>query len=130
VAVHGLLSLVKKGTNFPFIIVAPQCAEARIWEHEPLLQLLDQVAAKYAVDPKRVYRTGLSMGGYGTWKLGLQHPGRFAVLVPICGGGNLIDAVLGPRDGRPNSSTCRSGPFTARKTTSCPCPNRSAWWPG
>jgi len=98
VAVHGPLSLVKQGRNFPFIIVAPQCAEARVWENEPLLQLLDQVETQYAVDPKRVYLTGLSMGGYGTWKLGLQHPERFAALVPICGGGNLIDAVLGPRD--------------------------------
>lgn len=98
VAVHGPLKLVRHGTNFPFIIVAPQCAENRLWENGPLLQLLDQVERNYRVDRKRVYLTGLSMGGYGTWSLGLQHPERFAALVPICGGGNMIDVLLGPRD--------------------------------
>lgn len=97
VAVHGPLKLVRHGTNFPFIIVAPQCAENRLWENGPLLQLLDQVERNYRVDRKRVYLTGLSMGGYGTWSLGLQHPERFAALVPICGGGNMIDVLLGPR---------------------------------
>ena len=97
-AVHGLLKQVKLGQEFPFIIVAPQCPEDQIWETEPLLQLLDQAEKKYSVDPKRVYLTGLSMGGFGTWKLGLAHPERFAALVPICGGGNMIEVALGPRD--------------------------------
>ncbi len=96
--VHGPMKLVKQGTNFPFIIIAPQCPEKQIWQSEPLLQLLDQVAAKYAVDPKRIYLTGLSMGGYGTWQLGLRHPEKFAALVPICGGANVIEALLGPGD--------------------------------
>jgi predicted peptidase len=98
VAIHGPLSLVKQGTNFPFIIVAPQCPTGQLWENDPLLQLLDDLEKKYAVDPKRVYLTGLSMGGYGTWKLGLADPERFAALVPICGGANMIDALLGPGD--------------------------------
>jgi predicted peptidase len=97
-AIHGPMSLAKQGTNFPFIIVAPQCPENQIWENEPLLQLLDGMEKKYAVDSKRIYLTGLSMGGYGTWKLGLAHPERFAALVPICGGGNMIDVILGPGD--------------------------------
>ena len=50
------------------------------------------------MDTNRVYLTGISMGGYGTWQLGLRHPGKFAALVPICGGGNMIGVVLGPRD--------------------------------
>ncbi len=98
VAIHGPPSLAKQGKEFPFIIVAPQCAEGQLWENESLLKLLDHIAAKYAVDPNRVYLTGLSMGGYGTWRLGLAHPERFAALVPICGGGNMIDALLGPGD--------------------------------
>ncbi|MFO1514526.1 MAG: prolyl oligopeptidase family serine peptidase, partial [Verrucomicrobiota bacterium] len=69
-----------------------------IWENEPLLQLLDQMEKKYSVDPKRIYLTGLSMGGYGTWKLGLSYPGKFAAIVPICGGCNMIDVLLGPGD--------------------------------
>ena len=98
VAIHGPLSNVKQGKDFPFIIVAPQCPEGQIWDNESLLKLLDHFIANYAVDTNRVYLTGLSMGGYGTWRLGLAHPERFAALVPICGGGNLIDAFLGPRD--------------------------------
>ena len=98
VAAHGPLSLVKQGTNFPFIIVAPQCPSSQVWENEPLLQLLESVEKSYRVDAKRIYLTGLSMGGYGTWKLGLTYPDKFAALAPICGGCNLIEVVLGPRD--------------------------------
>jgi predicted peptidase len=97
-SIHGPMSLVKQGTNFPFIIIAPVCPEGQVWENEPLLQLLDRIEKKYAVDTNRVYLTGLSMGGYGTWKLGLARPERFAALVPICGGGNMIDVILGTRD--------------------------------
>jgi predicted peptidase len=95
VATHGPLSLVKQGTNFPFIIVAPQCPDNQRWNTEALLQLLEHVTAQHAVDTNRIYVTGLSMGGYGTWSLGLGVPGKFAAIAPICGGGNLIDMVLG-----------------------------------
>jgi predicted peptidase len=98
VAIHGPMSLVKQGTNFPFIIVAPQCPDDQRWEPEALLQLLEHVTARLAVDTNRVYVTGLSMGGYGTWSLGLKFPEKFAAIAPICGGGNIIDMVLaGPR---------------------------------
>jgi predicted peptidase len=97
-AVHGPLKQVKLGQEFPFIIVAPQCATGELWQSEPLLRLLNQVEEKFAVDPKRVYLTGISMGGYGTWQLGLQHPEKFAAIVPICGGGNLIEVILGARE--------------------------------
>lgn len=95
VAVHGPMSLVKQGTNFPFIIVAPQCPAGEIWENEPLLQLLNRVETALAVDTNRVYLTGLSMGGYGSWRLGLAYPERFAALAPICGGANMIEVILG-----------------------------------
>ncbi|HPY30327.1 MAG TPA: prolyl oligopeptidase family serine peptidase [Verrucomicrobiota bacterium] len=98
VAIHGPPSLVKQGTNFPFLIVAPQCPEGQRWENDPLVRLLDHVTRQYAVDPSRIYLTGLSMGGYGTWKLGLTYPEKFAALVPICGGGEFIDALLVSRD--------------------------------
>ena len=100
VAIHGPLSLVRQGTNFPFIIVAPLCPEGQQWENEPLLKLLDQVSRKYAVDTNRVYLTGLSMGGYGTWKLALACPEKFAAIAPICGGASMIEVLLGTRDNR------------------------------
>ena len=98
VAIHGPPSLVKQGKEFPFIVIAPQCAEGERWQEEALLQLLDHVVHDYAVDTNRVYLTGLSMGGFGTWKLGISHPERFAAIVPICGGGETIDVLLAARE--------------------------------
>jgi predicted peptidase len=80
--------------NLPFIIVSPQCPEGKIWSNDLLLALLDEIEAKYAVDTQRVYLTGLSMGGFGTWSLGLSHPERFAAIAPVCGGGEFITPLL------------------------------------
>ena len=96
VAVHGPLAEVRKGTNFPFIIVAPQCPEERIWENAALLRLLDEMTSRLRVDTRRVYLTGLSMGGFGSWRLGMTQPSRFAALAPICGGGSMIDSLAIP----------------------------------
>jgi len=98
VAIHGPMSLVKKGTNFPFIIVAPLCPAGERWQNDSLNFLLDHVEKKYRVDKSRVYLTGLSMGGYGTWSLGVTKPERFAAIAPICGGGSVIDVILAGRD--------------------------------
>lgn len=89
VAVHGPIKVVEAGTDLPFIIAAPQCPENHWWSDylDDLLGLIDTVSAEYAVDPARVYLTGLSMGGYGTWHLAAEHPERFAAIAPICGGG-------------------------------------------
>ncbi len=94
VARHGPPKLVRQGRSFPFLIVAPQCPAGRIWDNNTLLALLDHIMNTYRVDPKRVYLTGLSMGGFGTWSLGIAHPERFAALVPICGGGNPTSIFL------------------------------------
>ncbi len=55
--------------------------------------LLDSVIKEYHVDKDRVYLTGLSMGGFGTWALAAAFPGKFAALAPICGGGSPADAA-------------------------------------
>lgn len=101
VATHGPLKHVTADSDFPFIVISPQCPEKQVWTKEPLLALLDDAAAKYAVDTRRVYLTGLSMGGYGTWALGLAYPEKFAAIVPICGGGQMIGVILGSRDKGP-----------------------------
>jgi len=85
---HGPPKLIAAGKQFPFIVVSPQCPRNEKWSPEVLTALLDEVQEKYAVDKDRVYVTGLSMGGFGTWMLATEHPDRFAALVPICGGGN------------------------------------------
>ena len=94
VAKHGVPKIDTQQTSFPFIVAAPQCPPKKIWSNDLLLALLDEVETKYAVDTQRVYLTGLSMGGYGTWSLGLSRPERFAAIAPICGGGELITPLL------------------------------------
>jgi predicted peptidase len=94
VTVHCPPKNVAQNPDFPFILVSPQCPEGEIWSSESLLGLLEKVMQEQQADPERVYLTGLSMGGYGTWDLGLQHPEKFAAIVPICGGGELITLLL------------------------------------
>jgi predicted peptidase len=62
------------------------------------LALLNEITRKYRVDLSRIYLTGLSMGGYGTWDLGLSYPEKFAAIVPICGGGHYITMLLASRE--------------------------------
>ena len=91
---HGPPKLAGAGKDLGFIIVSPQCPDGDWWTEkgEMLIHLLDDIQAGYAVDPNRVYLTGLSMGGYGTWTLGAAYPDRFAAMVPICGGGKRFQA--------------------------------------
>lgn len=86
---HGPPKLIEQGRDLPFIVVSPQCPAGRWWTEQvdTLVALLDEVQSKYSVDPDRVYLTGLSMGGFGSWVLGCRHPERFAAIAPICGGG-------------------------------------------
>ena len=87
---HGLPKFLDERPEFPFIVVSPQCLAEQWWDTDLLITLLDTVCAEYRVDKSRVYVTGLSMGGYGTWALALAQPRRFAAIVPICGGGNRL----------------------------------------
>jgi predicted peptidase len=95
VKIHGPPKLVEKRADFPFIVVAPQCPPVKYdmkeivkaWKADELIQLVDHVAKNLNIDPTRIYVTGLSMGGFGTWRLVAAHPERFAAALPICGGG-------------------------------------------
>ncbi|GAB4454040.1 MAG: prolyl oligopeptidase family serine peptidase [Anaerolineae bacterium] len=90
VKIHGIPKVVEQRPDFPFVVVSPQCPRPSWWtaEVDALNALLDEVIATHAVDPARVYLTGLSMGGFGTWALAMAHPERFAAIAPICGGGD------------------------------------------
>jgi predicted peptidase len=94
VAAFGPPKVATIETNFSFIVVSPQCPDGKIWSDDLLLALLDEVETKYAIDPRRVYLTGLSLGGFGTWSLGLSHPERFAAIAPCCGGGDFLTPHL------------------------------------
>ena len=83
---HGVPKIAEADENFPFIVVAPQCQKDRWWSVETLKILLDEIEKTYRVDSRRIYLTGLSMGGFGTWELAMDQPRRFAAIAPICGG--------------------------------------------
>jgi len=82
--------------RFPCIVVAPQCPAEQNWAYnsELLMGLLEQVRNDYAVDPARIYVTGLSMGGHGAWAMLAQYPDYFAAAVPACGWGDPESAGL------------------------------------
>jgi predicted esterase len=92
VRVHGPVKVEQAGRHLPFLIVSPQCPAGEWWSAAQLKDLLDEVEAKYRVDADRVFVTGLSMGGYGTWELAAECPERFAAIAPICGAGGVADA--------------------------------------
>jgi len=92
VKMHGPPKLVAEGRKFPFILVSPQAPPGFGWEEDNLYHLLLDIKKTYRVDDSRIYLTGLSMGGFGTWALAMKHPEEFAAIIPICGGGDTADA--------------------------------------
>jgi predicted peptidase len=83
-------AIKKREKDFPFITIFPQ-SQKRTWQAgsadaDRALAILDEVQKEFNTDPKRVYLSGLSMGGYGTWSLAAKYPERWAAIAPICGG--------------------------------------------
>lgn len=90
VANHGFLQYVREeDRQYPFICIAPQCPNGKYWGcyTESLTAFLDYICDKMPVDNERIYLTGLSMGGTGTWMLAMADPERFAAIAPVCGSG-------------------------------------------
>ena len=87
VKIHGYRKMLRGRPDFPFILVSPLCPDDSWWTErlDDLAALLDEVSATYRVDSRRIYLTGLSMGGQGAWYLALRYPDRFAAVAPICG---------------------------------------------
>ncbi len=96
VKVHGPPKIVDHRPDFPFVVVSPQCPKpegglkdiVKAWKPDQLIRLIDHVADNLRIDKRRIYVTGLSMGGYGTWRLAATYPERIAAIAPICGGGD------------------------------------------
>ncbi len=87
-----------KEKDFGFIAIFPQSQE-RTWlagsdDAKRALAILAKVQKEYKVDAKRIYLTGLSMGGFGTWSLAAKYPEQWAAIVPVCGGGDPKDAKI------------------------------------
>jgi len=87
----GLAHAIRKdASRFPFIVVLPQCRKDASWVRPAMqaqaLAALEKSVREFHGDRVRLYLTGLSMGGYGTWEMAAKYPGKFAAYVPICGG--------------------------------------------
>ena len=106
--VHGIADFITDDARGkrPCFLVAPQCPTGKRWvevdwtskshtmpvEESTTMQLtmalLTSLEKEFSIDPSRIYITGLSMGGFGTWDAVQRHPQRFAAAIPICGGGD------------------------------------------
>jgi predicted peptidase len=105
---HGVKELCgpDRRQNFPCFVIAPQCPSGQRWAEidwtrtevtspsaisrplELTFEVVDQILEELPVDSSRIYITGLSMGGYGTWDAIVRRPHFFAAAMPICGGGD------------------------------------------
>ncbi|MBN1998121.1 T9SS type A sorting domain-containing protein [candidate division KSB1 bacterium] len=101
--------------KYPCFVLAPQCPEGNDWNdynHEnrdayrvdevpnsnemlTVVDMLDSLIAVFPVDTNRLYVTGLSMGGYGTWDVISRYPNKFAAAIPMSGGGDstVVDRI-------------------------------------
>ena len=110
--VHAMGDFAKPENRqkYPSFVIAPQCPEGKRWvevewtlpAHKQLpedsesakltLELISALQKEFRIDPKRLYITGLSMGGFGTWDLITRHPDMWAAAVPVCAGGDEATA--------------------------------------
>lgn len=82
----GIPDQIYRGRELPFIVVAPQCPSFLRWSTDDWFDsFYHEVLAKYRVDTDRVYLTGVSLGGEGTWYLAAKYPDLFAAIAPISG---------------------------------------------
>lgn len=88
VDVHGFSKLIRD-KDIECIFVMPQCPKNSFWAArvESVLAFVEQLKESFPVDESRIYLTGLSMGGYGTWYAAEACPSQFAAIAPVCGGG-------------------------------------------
>lgn len=87
---HGFAKHIREdGAEYPFIYIAPQCPFEKYWGCfiESLGAFLDYICDELPIDRDRIYLTGFSMGGTGTWMFAMAQPERFAAIAPICGSG-------------------------------------------
>jgi len=112
VKVWGPPKRVAEHTDFPFLLVSPQCPANERWDVELLAAWVEKLSERLPIDPDRRYITGLSMGGYGTWGLLGSHAELFAAAVPICGGGdpesakNMVGVPIWAFHGDKDTSVC------------------------
>ena len=78
---------ISQGKHYDFIVASPQCPENYKWSLVNWFDsLYTDLSAKYRIDKSRIYATGNSMGGFGTWQVAMDYPDKIAAIVPLCGG--------------------------------------------
>jgi dienelactone hydrolase len=88
----GLPKYVKFGAQYPFILISPQLkSKYGTWPPSYVMEVLNHVKKHLRIDEKRIYLTGLSLGGFGVWKTAGEYPHVFAAIAPICPGGNALN---------------------------------------
>lgn len=91
VANVGLPKYVKYGQQYPFILISPQLKSSYgTWPADYVMQVVNHVKKTLRIDERRIYLTGLSLGGYGVWKTAVAYPEVFAAIAPVCSGGNAV----------------------------------------
>lgn len=86
---HGIPKLISEGLNIPAVVLCPQCPETRVWDNvvDRVKDMIDNVVENFGIQKDRISITGSSMGGFGTWMMGLSYPDFFAAMAPVAGGG-------------------------------------------
>lgn len=86
---NGPPMLIAAGQKFPAIMVSLQCEPKEIWHPHGVKAVTDHLLKTLRVDSNRVYLTGLSLGGFGTWDTAFEYPDTYAAIAPICGGAGV-----------------------------------------
>lgn len=86
---HGPPKLIAAGEKFPAVIASLQCPAGELWNPHGVKAVTEHLIKTERIDASRVYLTGLSMGGFGTWETAFEYPRTYAAIAPICGGAGV-----------------------------------------
>lgn len=86
---HGIPKLIQEGHEIPAVVLCPQCPAWCVWDNivSDLKGMIDSVVEEFHIKKDRICITGASMGGFGTWMMGLTYTDFFAGIAPVAGGG-------------------------------------------
>ncbi len=89
VKANGVPKLLDEGKDIPAVIICPQCPSDIVWTNIifAVKELIDATVEEFNIDKNLITITGISMGGFGTWEMGITYPEMFAAIAPVCGGG-------------------------------------------
>ena len=83
---YGCIDALRRGREIDALILCPQCGTTDGWNAERLMRVVDWIRARYRSDLNRLYVIGMSMGGWGTFKVAAAYPDKVAAAIALCGG--------------------------------------------